>query len=84
VVAEEVHVDLHHLRVENGLTLVDSSEEVLATPTPLTESLAFAAGASSSASPAPAAQAPSPTASVGWAWADEPPGGSGWFPGRGS
>jgi hypothetical protein len=60
VVVEEVPVDLHHLRVENGVIPEDSSEEILATPTPLSESLAFAAGASSSAPPAPAVQAPAP------------------------
>jgi hypothetical protein len=53
-------VDLHHLHVENGVILEDSSKEILATPTPLSESLAFAAGASSSAPPAPVAQAPTP------------------------
>jgi hypothetical protein len=60
VVVEEVLVDLHHLRVENGVILEDSSEEILVTPTLLSESLAFAAGASSSAPPAPAVQAPAP------------------------
>jgi hypothetical protein len=60
VVVEEVPVDLHHLRVENGVILEDSSEEILATPTPLSESQAFAAGASSSAPPTPIAQAPAP------------------------
>jgi hypothetical protein len=53
-------VDLHHLRVENGVIPEDNSEDILATPTLLSESLAFAAGASSSAPPAPAAQAPAP------------------------
>ena len=46
-VVEEVPVDLHHLCVENGVILEDGSKEILATPTPLSESLAFAAGASS-------------------------------------
>jgi hypothetical protein len=46
--------------VENGVILEDSSEEILATPTPLLESQAFAAGASSSAPPTPIAQAPAP------------------------
>jgi hypothetical protein len=53
-------MDLHHLRVENGVILEDNSEEILATPTPLSESQAFAVGASSSASPAPVAQALAP------------------------
>jgi hypothetical protein len=35
VVVEEVPVVLHHLRVENGVILEDSSEEILATHTPL-------------------------------------------------
>ena len=60
VVVEEVPVDLHHLHVENGVILEDSSKEILATPTPLSKSQAFAAGASSSAPPAPAPQAPAP------------------------
>jgi hypothetical protein len=60
VVVEEVPVDLHHLSVENGVIPEDSLEEILATPTPLSESQAFAAGASSSAPPAPAVQAPAP------------------------
>ena len=33
VVVEEVPVDLDHLRVENGVILEDSSEEILATVT---------------------------------------------------
>jgi hypothetical protein len=53
-------VELHHLHVENGVILEDSSEEILATPTPLSESHAFAAGASSSAPPLPAPQALAP------------------------
>ena len=53
-------MDLHHLRVENGVIPEDNSEDILATPTLLSESLAFAAGASSSAPPAPAAQASTP------------------------
>jgi hypothetical protein len=60
VVEEEVPVDLHHLRVENGVILEDSSEEILATPTPLSQSQAFAARALSSAPLAPVAQAPAP------------------------
>jgi hypothetical protein len=60
VVVEEVPVDLHHLHVENGVILEDSSKEILATPTLLSKSQAFAAGASSSAPPAPAPQAPAP------------------------
>jgi hypothetical protein len=60
VVVEEVPVDLHNLRVENGIILEDNSEEILATPTPLSLSLAFAAGASSSAPPALTVQAPAP------------------------
>jgi hypothetical protein len=46
VVVEEVPVDLHHLRVGNGVILEGSSEEILATPTSLSELLAFAVGAS--------------------------------------
>jgi hypothetical protein len=57
VVVEEVPMDLHHLHVENGVILEDNSEEIMATPTLLSESQAFAAGASSSAPPAPLAQA---------------------------
>jgi ribosomal protein L12E/L44/L45/RPP1/RPP2 len=49
VVVEKVHVNLHHLRVENGVILEDSSEEILVTPTPLSESQAFAARASAQA-----------------------------------
>jgi hypothetical protein len=60
MVVEEIHVDLPRIRVENGVILVDSSEEFLPTPTPLAESLAFAAGSSSSAPPAPAVQAHDP------------------------
>jgi hypothetical protein len=60
VLVEEVPVDLHQLCVENGVILQDNIEEILVTPTPLSESQAFAAGASSSAPPAPAAQAPTP------------------------
>jgi hypothetical protein len=40
--------------------LEDNSEELLSTPTPLAESLAFAARSSTSAPPAPAIQAPAP------------------------
>jgi hypothetical protein len=54
VVVVEVPVELHHLCVENGVILEDNSEEILATPTPLSESHAFATGASSSALPVPA------------------------------
>ena len=50
----------HHLHVGNGVILEDSSEEILATHTPLSESHAFAAGASSSVPPVPAPQAPTP------------------------
>jgi hypothetical protein len=45
---EEVPMELHHLQVRNGVILEDSSEEILATPTPLSEAHAFAAGTSSS------------------------------------
>jgi hypothetical protein len=38
VVVEEVPVELHHLCVENEVIFEDSSEEILATPTPLSES----------------------------------------------
>jgi hypothetical protein len=57
VVVEEVPVDLHHHHVENGVILEDSLEEILATPTSLSGSLAFAVVASSLAPPAPVAQA---------------------------
>jgi hypothetical protein len=60
VVVEEVPVDLLRIRVEHGVILEDSSEELLPTPTPLAESLAFAARSSTSAPPAPAVQAPAP------------------------
>jgi hypothetical protein len=60
VVVEEVPVELYHLHVENGVTLEDNSDEILATPTLLSKSHAFAAGASSSAPPVPAPQAPAP------------------------
>jgi hypothetical protein len=53
VMVEEVSVELHHLHVENGEILEDNSKEILATPTPLSESHAFAARASSSAPPMP-------------------------------
>jgi hypothetical protein len=59
-VVEEVPVELHHLHVENGVILEDNSEEILATPTPLSESHAFAARTSSLALPVPVAQAPAP------------------------
>jgi ribosomal protein L12E/L44/L45/RPP1/RPP2 len=57
-VVEEVPVELHHLHVRNGVILEDSSEEILAMPTPLTESHAFDVGASSSVPPVPISQAP--------------------------
>jgi hypothetical protein len=60
VVVEAVLVDLHHLCGENGDILEDSSEEILATPTLLSESQAFIARASSLAPPAPVAQVPAP------------------------
>jgi hypothetical protein len=60
VVVEEVPVDLPRIPVEHGVILEDSSEELLPTPTPLAESLAFAARSSTSAPPAPAVQAPTP------------------------
>ena len=60
VIVEEVPVDLPRIRVEHGVILEDSSEELLPTPTPLAESLAFAARSSTSATPAPAVQAPAP------------------------
>jgi hypothetical protein len=60
VVVEEVSVDLPRIRVEHGVILEDSSEELLPTPTPLAESLAFGARSSTSAPPAPAVQAPAP------------------------
>jgi hypothetical protein len=60
VIVEEVPVDLPHIRVEHGVILEDGSEELLPTPTPLAESLAFAARSSTSASPALAIQSPTP------------------------
>jgi hypothetical protein len=60
MVVEEVPMDLPRIRVEHGVILEDSSEELLPTPTPLAESLAFAARSSTSAPPAPAVQAPAP------------------------
>jgi hypothetical protein len=57
---EEVLVELQHLHVGNGVILEDSSEHILATPIPLSESHAFAVGASSSAPPVPASQALAP------------------------
>jgi hypothetical protein len=60
LVVEEVPVKLHHLHVENGVILEDSLEEILATPTLLSESHAFAARASSSAPPVLVSQAPAP------------------------
>jgi hypothetical protein len=58
VVVEEVSVDLSRIRVEHGVILEDSLEELLPMPTPLAESLAFAARSSTSAPPAPVVQAP--------------------------
>jgi hypothetical protein len=60
VVVEEVPVDLSRIRVEHGVILEDSSEELLLTPILLLESLAFAARSSTSAPPALAVQAPAP------------------------
>jgi hypothetical protein len=60
VVVEEIPVDLPRIRVEHGVILEDSSEELLPMPTPLLESLAFAAGSSASAPPAPTVQAHAP------------------------
>jgi hypothetical protein len=60
VVVEKVPMDLPRIRVEHGVILDDSSEELLLTPTLLVESLAFAARSSTSAPPAPAVQAPAP------------------------
>jgi hypothetical protein len=52
VVVEEVPMDLPRIRVEHGVILEDSSEELLPTPIPLAESLAFVARSSTSAPPA--------------------------------
>jgi hypothetical protein len=60
VVIEEVPVDLPHIRVEHGVILEDSSEDLLPMPTPLVESLAFTARSSTSTPPTPAVQAPVP------------------------
>jgi hypothetical protein len=60
VVVEEVFVELHHLQVRNGVILDDSSEEILATPTSLSEYDAFAAGSLTLAPPVPVTQAPAP------------------------
>jgi hypothetical protein len=60
VVVEEILVDLPRIRVEHGVILEDSPEELLPTPTLLVESLAFVARSSTSAPPAPAVQAPAP------------------------
>jgi hypothetical protein len=49
VVVEEIPVDLPRIRVEHGIILEDSSEELLPTSTLLAESLAFAARSSTSA-----------------------------------
>jgi hypothetical protein len=64
MVVEEIHVDLTRIRVEHGVILEDSLEELLPTPTPLAESLAFAAGSSASAPPAPVVQALLPEATT--------------------
>jgi hypothetical protein len=40
VVVEEVLVELHQIHVENRVILEDSSEEILATPSPLSKSYA--------------------------------------------
>jgi hypothetical protein len=53
-------VELHHLSVRNGVILEDSSEEILATPTPSPKPQAFATRASSLAPPVPVAQALAP------------------------
>jgi hypothetical protein len=60
VVVEEVPVDIHHFRVENGVILEDNLEEILVTPNLLLESQAFAVGASSLTPPTPVAQALTP------------------------
>jgi hypothetical protein len=60
VIVEKVSVDLPRIRVEHGVIIEDISEELLPTPTPLAESLAFAARSSTSAPPAPVVQAPAP------------------------
>jgi hypothetical protein len=60
MVVEEIPVDLPRIRVERGVILEDSSKELLPTPTPLAESLAFAARSSTSPPPTPAVQAPAP------------------------
>jgi hypothetical protein len=57
VVVEEIPMDLPRIRVEHGVILDDSSEELLPTPTPLAEPLAFAARSSTLAPPKPAVQA---------------------------
>jgi ribosomal protein L12E/L44/L45/RPP1/RPP2 len=53
-------VDLPRIRVEHGVILEDSLEELLPTPTPLAESLAFVATSLTSAPPASAVQARAP------------------------
>jgi hypothetical protein len=60
VVVEEVPMDLPRIRVEHGVILEGSSEELMPTHTQLEESLAFAARSSTSAPPAPVVQAPAP------------------------
>ena len=60
VIVDEVPVDLPRIRVEHRVIMEDISEELLPTPTPLAESLAFAARSSTSAPPAPVVQAPAP------------------------
>jgi hypothetical protein len=57
---EDILVEWHHLSVRNGVILEDSSEEILATPTPSSEPHAFVAGASSLVPPVSVAQAPAP------------------------
>jgi hypothetical protein len=59
-VVEEVPIELHPLQVRNDVILEDSSKEILATPTLLSEFHAFVAGPSSSAPPVLVAQVPAP------------------------
>jgi hypothetical protein len=51
-------MEIHHLHVRNGVILEDSSEEILVTLTPLSESHAFVVGASSLVPLVPVSQAP--------------------------
>jgi hypothetical protein len=60
VVVEEIPVELHHVQVRNGVILEDSFEEILVTPTLLSEPHAFGMGALPSAPSVPVAQAPAP------------------------